>query len=142
VSPVGDEKRSAMTYVVTEACLDVLDRTCLEDCPVDCIYQGDRKMYINPVECIDCGACEQACPVEAAIPARLLLGGSGEWHIADNAAFFARPLPGRPTALGTPHGASRLGCVGVDTEGVAALAPGGQQPRAANRPSPGLELES
>lgn len=63
-----------MTYVVTEACIDVLDRSCLEDCPADCIYQGDRKMYINPVECIDCGACEQACPVEAALPARILLG--------------------------------------------------------------------
>jgi NAD-dependent dihydropyrimidine dehydrogenase PreA subunit len=110
-----------MTYVVTEACIDVLDRTCLEDCPVDCIYPGDRKMYINPVECIDCGACEQACPVEAAMPARILIGTSGEWNIADNAEFFARPLPGQNVALGTPRGASRLGPIGVDTKAVTAL---------------------
>jgi NAD-dependent dihydropyrimidine dehydrogenase PreA subunit len=111
-----------MTYVVTEACMDVLDRSCLEDCPADCIYQGDRKMYINPVECINCGACEQACPVEAALPARILLGTSGEWNIADNAAFFAHPLPGRSAALGTPRGASQLGPIGVDTQAVTVLA--------------------
>jgi NAD-dependent dihydropyrimidine dehydrogenase PreA subunit len=111
-----------MTYVVTEACMDVLDRSCLEDCPADCIYQGDRKMYINPVECIDCGACEQACPVEAAMPARILLGTSGEWNVADNAVFFTHPLPGRSAALGTPRGASPLGPIGVDTQAVTVLA--------------------
>ena len=38
-----------MTYVVTEACIEhVFDRSCLEDCPADCIYQGDRKMYSTP----------------------------------------------------------------------------------------------
>lgn len=57
-----------MTYVITEPCIDVLDRACVEVCPVDCIHeeQGvDRKLYIDPDECIDCGACEPVCPVTA-----------------------------------------------------------------------------
>jgi NAD-dependent dihydropyrimidine dehydrogenase PreA subunit len=54
-----------VTYVVTEACVDLLDGSCLSVCPVDCLYPGERSMYINPAECVDCGACELACPVEA-----------------------------------------------------------------------------
>ena len=57
-----------MTYVITEACITVKDRSCVEVCPVDCIHdEGDEdlKLYINPDECIDCGACEPACPVAA-----------------------------------------------------------------------------
>ena len=57
-----------MTYVITEPCIDVLDKGCVEVCPVDCIHyeEGtDRKLYIDPDECIDCGACEPGCPVTA-----------------------------------------------------------------------------
>jgi len=57
-----------MTYVITEPCIDVLDKSCVEVCPVDCIHQDegeDRMLYIDPDECIDCGACEPACPVTA-----------------------------------------------------------------------------
>ena len=54
-----------MPFFVAADCLDVLDRSCIHECPVDCIYEGDRKMYINPHECIDCGACEPVCPVTA-----------------------------------------------------------------------------
>jgi NAD-dependent dihydropyrimidine dehydrogenase PreA subunit len=57
-----------MTYVITEPCIDVLDRACVEVCPVDCIHEDegqDRKLYIDPDECIDCGACEPVCPVTA-----------------------------------------------------------------------------
>jgi len=57
-----------MTYVITEPCIDVLDRSCVEVCPVDCIHDEegvDRKLYIDPDECIDCGACEPVCPVTA-----------------------------------------------------------------------------
>ena len=54
-----------MTYVITAACVDILDKGCVEECPVDCIYEGDRMMYIHPDECVDCGACEPVCPVEA-----------------------------------------------------------------------------
>jgi NAD-dependent dihydropyrimidine dehydrogenase PreA subunit len=57
-----------MTYVIAEPCIDVQDRACVSVCPVACIHfeQGkDRKLYIDPQECIDCGACEPVCPVEA-----------------------------------------------------------------------------
>lgn len=57
-----------MTYVITEACIGTKDRSCVEVCPVDCIHDDgddDLKLYIDPDECIDCGACEPACPVAA-----------------------------------------------------------------------------
>ena len=57
-----------MTYVITTPCIDVMDQSCVEVCPVDCINfdEGDdRMLFINPDECIDCGACEPACPVNA-----------------------------------------------------------------------------
>ena len=57
-----------MTYVITEPCIDLLDISCVEVCPVDCIkYEEgvDRKLYIDPDDCIDCGACEPVCPVTA-----------------------------------------------------------------------------
>ena len=56
-----------MTFVITSACVDVLDQSCIEVCPVDCIYfeDDDRMCYVEPVECIDCAVCELACPVGA-----------------------------------------------------------------------------
>jgi NAD-dependent dihydropyrimidine dehydrogenase PreA subunit len=59
-----------MTYVITEACIDVKDQSCIEVCPVDCIYfeEEDRICYVEPDDCIDCGVCESACPVQAIFP--------------------------------------------------------------------------
>ena len=57
-----------MTFVITETCIDVKDQTCVEVCPVDCIHfeeDKDRILYIDPVECIDCGACVPVCPEDA-----------------------------------------------------------------------------
>ncbi len=54
-----------MTYVIAQPCVDVQDKACVDECPVDCIYEGPRKMYIQPDECVDCGACAPVCPVEA-----------------------------------------------------------------------------
>jgi ferredoxin len=56
-----------MTYVITAACIDVKDTSCIEVCPVDCIYTDadDRMCFVHPDECIDCAACESACPVGA-----------------------------------------------------------------------------
>jgi ferredoxin len=54
-----------VTYVIGLACVDLKDRACLDECPVDCIYEGERMMYINPDECVNCGACELVCPVKA-----------------------------------------------------------------------------
>ncbi len=57
-----------MTFVITQPCVDVQDQSCVEVCPVDCIHfdaGDDRMLYIEPEVCIDCGACEPACPVSA-----------------------------------------------------------------------------
>lgn len=54
-----------MAYVIAEPCIDVKEAACVEVCPVDCIYEGEDQYYINPDECIDCGACEPVCPVKA-----------------------------------------------------------------------------
>jgi ferredoxin len=57
-----------MTYVIGEPCIDVKDRSCVDVCPVDCIFEVGRMLVIDPEECIDCGACEPECPVEAIFP--------------------------------------------------------------------------
>jgi NAD-dependent dihydropyrimidine dehydrogenase PreA subunit len=54
-----------MTYVIAEPCIGVKDRSCVDVCPVDCIYEDEDQLYIHPDECIDCGACVPACPVTA-----------------------------------------------------------------------------
>ena len=57
-----------MTYIIGEACIDVKDISCQSVCPVDCIHEVDRMLVIDAEECIDCGACEPECPVEAIFP--------------------------------------------------------------------------
>ena len=111
-----------MTYVITEPCVDVKDKTCVDECPVDCIYEGERALYIQPDECVDCGACEPVCPVEAIfyeddVPE--------QWNMytQDNAVFFSEVLPGRDEPLGSPGGASQVGPVPTDTPLVAGLPP-------------------
>jgi len=93
-----------MVYIIAEPCIDVKDKACVEECPVDCIYEGERSLYIHPTECIDCAACEPACPVEAIfyeddIP--------DEWKqfTAINAEFFGDAV----TGLGDPGGAAQVG---------------------------------
>ena len=54
-----------MAHIVGEPCVDCKYGDCVTVCPVDCFYQGDRSLYINPDECIDCGQCLPLCPVEA-----------------------------------------------------------------------------
>ena len=84
--------------------------------------RASRALYIHPDECVDCGACEPVCPVEAIyyeddVPE--------QWAVftADNARFFAEPLPGRPEALDSPGGAAALGRLGMDTPLVAGHPP-------------------
>lgn len=111
-----------MTYVITTACVDVKHKACAQECPVDCIYEGDRTMYINPDECVECGACKLLCEVDA-IYHESELPAEERKFLADNAAFFADVLPGRAEPIGTPGGAQELGPVGVDTPMVSALPP-------------------
>ncbi len=76
-----------MAYVIAEPCVDVKDKACVEVCPVDCIYEGETMLYIHPEECIDCGACEPECPVNAIFPEDSL---PAEWvaFTAMDAAWF------------------------------------------------------
>jgi NAD-dependent dihydropyrimidine dehydrogenase PreA subunit len=57
-----------VTYIIAEPCIDIKDLSCVDVCPVDCIHQAGRILVIDPEECIDCGACEPECPVEAIFP--------------------------------------------------------------------------
>jgi NAD-dependent dihydropyrimidine dehydrogenase PreA subunit len=109
-----------MTYVIGKPCVDVMDRACVEECPVDCIYEGGRALYIHPDECVDCGACEPVCPVEAIYYGDDLSEDLQPYQ-ADNATFFFETLPGRDEALGSPGGAAKMGQLGVDTPLVASL---------------------
>ncbi|RMG30351.1 MAG: ferredoxin family protein [Bacteroidetes bacterium] len=54
-----------MTFVVTDNCVDCKYTDCVTVCPVDCFYENDLQLVINPDECIDCSACVPECPVEA-----------------------------------------------------------------------------
>jgi NAD-dependent dihydropyrimidine dehydrogenase PreA subunit len=107
-----------MPYVIAAPCIDVMDKSCIEECPVDCIYEGERKLYINAKECIDCGACEPVCPVEAISQDRRVPDDQSE-HVQDNIRFFTDILPGRDHPLGAPGGAHSTGPIGVDTPLVA-----------------------
>ncbi|MFV8315179.1 ferredoxin [Mycobacterium sp. 23] len=109
-----------MTYVIGKECLDLAEKSCVQECPVDCIYEGDRTMYINPEECVDCGACKPACRVDA-IHWEGDLPEDELQFLDENAAFFQQKLPGRDAPLGTPGGASALGRIGVDTPLIAAM---------------------
>jgi NAD-dependent dihydropyrimidine dehydrogenase PreA subunit len=59
--------RVGMAYIITEACIGTKDQSCVDVCPVDCIHgtDDDEQLFIDPDECIDCSACEPACPVNA-----------------------------------------------------------------------------
>src|SRR2546422_117176 len=63
--PVGRKERTRMTHTVCEPCHDCKYTDCCVVCPVECFYQDDMMLYIDPVDCIDCEACVPECPVEA-----------------------------------------------------------------------------
>jgi NAD-dependent dihydropyrimidine dehydrogenase PreA subunit len=87
-----------MAYVITEPCIGKKDASCVDVCPVDCIYTSEDgpQYYIDPDTCIDCAACESVCPVNAIyyeedVPA--------EWksYIATNKNFFRDVPPSERT---------------------------------------------
>ena len=65
-----------MTFIICEPCIGTKDTACVDACPVDCIhprgdeanFESEQQLYIDPEECIDCGACVPECPVEAIFP--------------------------------------------------------------------------
>ena len=82
--------------------------------------EGARSLYIQPGECVDCGACEPVCPVEA-IYYEDDLPDPWATHLADNDAFSSEPLAGRAAPSGSPGGAAKVGAIGVDTTLVSGL---------------------
>lgn len=77
-------------YMITDPCIDVMDRSCIEVCPVDCIHADaeDRVCYIDPDSCIGCDLCRPACPVGAIFTEAGLPAAAVAW-IAVNALWFA-----------------------------------------------------
>ena len=86
-----------MAYVITQPCIGSKDASCVDVCPVDCIhpapyeqhYHSVDHLFINPSECIDCGACESACPSSAIYEASAV---PRQWRnfIAINANFYGQ----------------------------------------------------
>ena len=83
-----------MAYVITDNCIK--DELCIEACPVDCIhprkeddgFEAATQMYVNPVECIVCGACVPACTSDAIFPIDDVPADKKAF-IAANEAYFA-----------------------------------------------------
>ena len=92
-----------MPWVITKLCRDCVDQSCMEVCPVDCIYgyAGDasdvpNQLFINPEECIDCGVCEPECPWEAVyederVPEIFSDDVASNARVADDQDSFAVP---------------------------------------------------
>lgn len=57
-----------MAFIVDDNCIKCKYTDCVEVCPVDCFYEGENMLVINPDECIDCGVCEPECPAGAIHP--------------------------------------------------------------------------
>ncbi|RLT35174.1 MAG: ferredoxin family protein [Chloroflexi bacterium] len=122
-----------MAFVITQTCIDTRDQACVEVCPVDCIHfeeGADRMLYINPLECIDCGACQPACPVTAIFP---------EADVPEAMRFFSEVN----TGWYTDPGAARARVAGLSGGGGAATAAapaaeasGGAAPAAPAMPRP------
>ncbi len=106
--------RNKVTYVIAQPCVDLKDRACVDECPVDCIYEGKRMLYIHPDECVDCGACEPVCPVEAIFYEDDTPEQWKDYYTA-NVDFF--------DDLGSPGGAAKLGVIDKDHALIAALPP-------------------
>lgn len=105
-----------MTLIIKGECVDVKDRGCTKVCPVDCIYEGGRMFYINPVECIECGLCESVCPVDAIRYDDEVDPGQIEF-VRANREYFENFVSG----LGNPGGWSEENTTTIDHPYVADL---------------------
>jgi len=87
-----------MTYVIVEPCIGVKDASCVDVCPVDCIHatDDDPMFFIDPDECIDCGACEPECPVSAIYPEEDVPENLAGFITKNREIFESDTPPGRP----------------------------------------------
>lgn len=100
-----------MPYVITDSCIGSKDQACVDVCPVDCIYEADGRLWIQPEECTTCGACEPVCPVEAIYYAD---DNSDSDDLREAHEFFMTVLPGRDMPIGSPKGAAKIGRLHTD----------------------------
>ena len=92
-----------MTYVVTDNCKGCRYTDCVVVCPVDCFHAAPEMLYIDPDECIDCGACVPECPVEAIFPEDEVPDHQKEWiqinaEMASQFPVITESEPPLPTA--------------------------------------------
>jgi len=87
-----------MTYVIVEPCIGVKDASCVDVCPVDCIHatEDDTMYFIDPDECIDCGACEPECPVSAIFPEDDVPANMESYTAKNKEVFDSDTPPTRP----------------------------------------------
>ena len=85
-----------MTYVIVEPCIGTKNASCVDVCPVSCIYEAEDMYYINPDECIECGACEPECPVTAIFPEEDVPANMKEYIQINRDVFKGETPPGRP----------------------------------------------
>jgi len=76
-----------VTYLVIDNCIKCKHTDCVEVCPVDCFYEGENFLAINPEECIDCGVCEPECPANAIIPDNAIEGAELEKWMDINSKY-------------------------------------------------------
>ena len=81
-----------MTYLVGENCINCKHMDCVEVCPVDCFYEGENFLVINPDECIDCGVCEPECPADAIFPDTHFKGDELTYWMNINTKYSEGPL--------------------------------------------------
>jgi ferredoxin len=100
-----------MPYVISDSCINSKDRACVDVCPVDCVYEAEGRLWIQPDECTDCGACESVCPVEAI---HYVDVESDNQDLREAREFFTTVLPGREAPIGRPKGARKVGVIDSD----------------------------
>ena len=79
-----------MTYIVKDECIKCKLTDCVEVCPVDCFYEGENMLVINPEECIDCGVCEPECPIDAIVSETEYNGEDKNLWLEVNKKFSAK----------------------------------------------------
>lgn len=109
-----------MAYVIAEPCVDTQDRVCVDECPIECIYDGYRKRYVHPDECVDCGVCGAVCPVGAVFREDELPSAWTRYAAVEREFFEVQGL-----GLGTSPGAFEVGRIDWDHPAVAQLPPSG-----------------
>lgn len=100
-----------MPYVISDGCIQSKDQACVDVCPVDCIYEAEGRLWIQPDECTECGACESVCPVMAIT---YVDAESADQDLREAHEFFSTLLPGRDSPIGSPRGAQKIGLIKSD----------------------------